>query len=215
MNYIGVIIVSAIILILAFIIYTINFGIPTSDKIINKIESNKESLSYSKEYFIINIPILEKKLKINWESIEAIFLLNKPPLDGEYHNFEYIIIMNKDPEIMMYNNQKWYNRYNLLSVFPKSNKKKLPCVKINDYSNKNFNTFKDAIDKYLVKTKDYLNLKFGNETKEVISGNIKIVTLKSPIKTFGFYKVFDLGNDLKDEKLIEYRNEVKIKNEND
>lgn len=216
-SYISIIIVSAVVLILLFVIYTINFGIPTSNKIINKIKLNKKSLSYSKENFIINIPILEKKLKIYWKSIEAIFLLNKPPLDGEYHNFEYIIIMNKEPEIIMYNNQKWYNRFNLLSIFPKSKQKKLPCVKINDYSNKDFNTFNDAVDKYLMNknTKDYLIQKFGNQINEEKLKNIKITTLKNPIKTIGFHEIFDLGNDLKDEKIIEYRNEVKIKNKHD
>ena len=124
-NHIGIILVSTIILILAFIIYTINFGIPTSNKVINEIESNKKSLSYSNEHFTINIPILEKKLKIYWDSIEAIFLLNKPPLDGEYHNFEYIIILNKEPEIILYSNQKLFNKYNLLSIFSKSKKKKI------------------------------------------------------------------------------------------
>ena len=66
-----------------------------------------------------------------------------------------------------------------------------------------------------LKKKEYLNKKFGNEVKEVKLESIKTIALQNAIKTFGFYKIFDLGNNLNDEKLIEYRNEVKIKKEYD
>lgn len=212
-NYWGIVIVGIITIFLFFLIYTINFGIPTSNKINIEIEKRKKSLVYTNEYFEINNPLLERKKIIYWKTIEAIFLLNKPPLDGEYHNFQYIIILNTEPEDVKYNIQKWYNIFNLSNFFPKRISKDLPIININDDSNKDFNTFSSSINKYLKninkKTPDYLGRKFGNENKEIKLNNNITTSISNPLKTIGFYQIFDLGNDLKDKRLIEYREEVK------
>lgn len=68
-------------------------------------------------------------------------------------------------------------------------------IKIDDYSNLDFDTFYGSIEKYLNTEKKHLifNLKsFGNETK-IIKKNNTIVTIpaRKPYKTLGFYKIFD------------------------
>jgi hypothetical protein len=215
MNSIGFISVIAIVLFLVFIMYSINFGIPTSDKTNKKIEEQKKSLVYTNDKIIINNPVLERKTIIYWNCIEAIFLLNKPPLDGEYHNFEYIIILNREPENIKYVFQKWYNKFFPFNFSSKLNGKNLTVIKINDHNNKDFNTFKDAVNKYLLNMNessvDYFKLSFGNKVEENKLGNTKRMRMEKPIKTIGFYEIFDLGNDLQDEKVIEYREQVKKK----
>ncbi|MDR7211478.1 hypothetical protein [Flavobacterium piscis] len=215
MGWVGFVSIIVIVLFLGFIMYSINFGIPTSNKINNKIEEQKKSLVYTNEKIIIINPILEKKTIIYWKNIEAIFLLNKSPLDGEYHNFEYIIILNREPENIKYEFQKWYNKLRMFNFSSKSKENQLPIIKINDYNNKDFNTFKDAVNKYLLNvnetSSDYFKLKFGNKVEESKIGNTKITKIKNPIKTIGFYEIFDHGNDLNDKKVIEYREQVKNK----
>lgn len=213
MSWGGFVSITAIVLFLGFVMYSINFGIPTSTKINSKIDEQKKSLAYTNEHIIINNPILEKKTLIYWKSIECIFLLNKPPLDGEYHNFEYILILNREPENIKYEFQKWYNKLTIFHFSSKSKGNQLPIIKINDYSNRDFNRFKDAVNKYLLNENetsvDYFKLKFGNEVAENKIGNAKISRVENPIKTIGFYEIFDRGTDLNDEKVIEYREQVK------
>lgn len=213
MSWVGFVSLIVLVLFLGFVMYCTNFGIPTSNKINSKIGEQKESLAYTNENIIINTPILEKKTLIYWKSIECIFLLNKPPLDGEYHNFEYIIILNSEPETIKYEFRKWYNKLTIFHSSSKSKRNQLPIIKINDYSNRDFNTFKDAVNKYLLNENeisvDYFKLKFGNKVEENKKDNTKITRMKNPIKTIGFYEIFDRGTDLNDEKVIEYREQVK------
>ena len=206
---IGIICVSLITLFLSFLIYTINFGIPSSNIINQNIQNRKKKLSFTDTEINIFNPTLEKKIIISWKSIEAIFLLNKIPLDGEYHNFEYSIILNSEPTEVKYEIQNWFNK---ITIFPKLKRKGLPIIRINDESNLDFHTFYEAINKYLPNinndTENYLNLKFGNEIKFTKSGNSTKSNISNPIKTVGFYKIYDKGNKLNDENLNRFREET-------
>jgi hypothetical protein len=168
MGYLPIIIISTIVIIVLYIIHTINSGISISKKAAKKIENSKEKLKYTEEKITIDVPILEEKIILFWNNIEAVFLLNKPPLDGEYHNFEYLIILDYEPNIAKYDIQSWYNK---ISILPKPKNKGLPIIKINDHSNKDFFTFNEAIYKYLAKvnqeSSNNLKLKFGNEVENL------------------------------------------------
>jgi hypothetical protein len=209
-GFIGITCVSVITLFLICILYTLNYGIPASDKAVQRIEDRKRKLVFTEAELIIKIPILEIVQVIKWTTIEAVFLLNKPPLDGEYHNFEYTLILNSDPEVVKYETQSWYNRIN---IFPNLKRKGLPRIRINDDSNSDFYTFHEAINQYLLTgdkdTVNILNLKFGNEVHYEKSGNTTKATISKPIKTMGFYKIFDRSNNLNDETLNRFREETK------
>lgn len=212
-GYLPIISLSIIIIFLLFILYTLNFGISISKKTAKSIEDTKNRPSYSEDKITIDIPILEKTIVLYWDYIEAIFLLNKPPLDGEYHNFEYSIILNSQPTMIPYNIQSWYNKTSILS---KTKSKGLPLIKINDYSNVDFHTFNESINKYLLNAnKDsskYLKLKFGNEIQNIKSINETKVVIEKPLKTIGFYKIFDRENKLSDDRLNMFRQEIDNKN---
>ena len=55
-------------------------------------------------------PGSEKCTVILWKTVEAIFLSNQTPRDGDYHNFKYTFILNKEPKIVKNENQSWFNR---------------------------------------------------------------------------------------------------------
>nr|WP_294931372.1 hypothetical protein [uncultured Flavobacterium sp.] len=212
-GYLPIIIMSGILIIILYIMYAVNFGISISEKTAKKIDDSKERLNYTEEKITIDIPILEEKTVVFWKHIEAIFLLNKLPLDGEYHNFEYLIISNSEPIVIKYDVQSWYNK---ISILPKPKKKGLPIIKINDYSNIDFYTFNEAINKYLVKanpeTSSYLKLKFGNKIQNIKSENTTTKIIDQQLKTFGFYKIFDRENNLNDYNLNTFRKETDNKN---
>ncbi|MFD2908232.1 hypothetical protein ACFSX9_05740 [Flavobacterium ardleyense] len=171
---------------------------------------NKDRLEYFDDNMTIDCPYLQIKEIIKWNSIEAIFLSNRPPGDGEYHNFEYTVILNSDPEEVKYETQSWFNK---TSFLPKLKKRGLPIVRINDDSNRDFHTFNDAIAKYLVnvnvESHNYLSLKFGNEVEYKKTGNTVKATGSKQMKSMGFYKIFDRENDLNDETLDRFREETK------
>jgi len=135
-------------LFLLFIFYSINKGIPTSNKI--NIDKYKEKLSYNSEYFTISTYSYDSVIK--WNNVEAIFLIDSPPLDGEYHNKEYRIFLNENPVIIRKKQQKWYNR-----ILSSPKKQKCPMIKIDDYYNIDFNTFYPSIEKFLIKEKKALD----------------------------------------------------------
>lgn len=189
--------------------YAINFGISISEKTAKRINDSKEKIHYTEEKITIDVPVSEEKIVVFWTDIEAIFLLNKPPLDGEYHNFEYLIILNSKPIVIKYDVQSWYNK---IFFLPEPKKKSLPIIKINDYSNIDFYTFNEAINKYLAKvnpeTHSYLKLKFGNKVQNIKSGNTTKKVIDDPLKTFGFCKIFDRENNLNDYNLNTFRKEA-------
>jgi hypothetical protein len=213
-SYFGIIALGLVVIALSFLLYSINFGISVSKKTTEKVNDTKKRLAYTESKVIIDVPILEKKIELFWNTIEAIFLLNKPPLDGEYHNFEYTIVLNSEPTTVPYDVQSWYNK---ISILPKPKKKGLPIIKINDDSNSDFHTFNEAVHKYLRNVNEdsteYLKLKFGNEVENIKTKTETKMVLDKPIKTIGFYAIFDRGNDLNDERLHTFRQETANKNQ--
>lgn len=169
----------------------------------------KETKNYceycNKGFTIVNL-LLERKTFISWSSIEAIFLSNNPPGDGDYHNFEYSIILNKEPVETNFENQKWYNK---IFKFSKTKKNQLPLIRINDYWYKDFKTFGPAIEKYLIETNshlnEYLEYKFGNKVKPEKKNGVTYFKSEEPLKQFGFYKIFDRNNNLNDNRLKQFR----------
>ncbi|MCL1668193.1 hypothetical protein M2T82_08995 [Elizabethkingia ursingii] len=181
-------------LLLLFILYSINKGIPSSHKVMSTIEKNKDRLEFNESGFIVNSPVMQYRQIIEWHMIEAIYCLNTIPLDGTYHNFEYSIFLSQPAKTVKYSNLSWYNKL----FASQSNSLE---IKINDYSNIDFNKLHPAIEKYLLKEEimpEYLQKKFGNDSlpKDLI---------KKSIKAFGLYKVYDIGNSTHNEKLKEYR----------
>lgn len=184
--------------------YEINQG-----QSLDEINKYKRRLYYGDQYFTVDYPYLEQKEIIYWSSIEAIFLSNSPPLDGEYHNFEYSIFLNSTPHVVKYEVQNWFNR---LSIFPTPKMKVLPILKIRDDDNRDFHTFDAAIHKYLTEVNrdstKYLTLKFGNEMHIVKSEDTTKGQLHGSIKSLGFYSIYDRNSSLADPTLLRYRQEA-------
>lgn len=204
LNLTAAIVLGLIALLLGYIIYKIHFGSAVS----KQQELAKDRLSYTEQYLILDHVLLQEKETIQWGSVEAVFLSNSPPLEGEYHNFEYLFILNTKPSIARYKDQSWYNK---MSFLPQSKSKKYPIIRINDHRNKDFFLLKDAINTHLAKndTLDYyLGLKFGNEVKTERIGHVAKTYSEKPLKTLGFYKIFDRNNQLDDETLIRLRKEA-------
>lgn len=195
-------------LLLLFILYSINKGIPSSHKVISTIDKNKEKLEFNDKELIINSPVMEHKQIIEWSAIEAIYCLNMIPLDGTYHNFEYSIFLKKPAKTEKYKDLSWYNKL----VSSENNSLEL---KINDYDNIDFKKLHPAVEKYLIKketSENYLHKKFGNDVRSVQDNT---TTTEFPanrsLKTFELYKIYDKGDHTNDEKLKEYRaNAIKI-----
>lgn len=203
-SVIGVIVLSCLALLLGYIAYSLNFGILVSTKQLGIL---KDQLSYSDQGFILYHSLLEYNEIVPWESVEAIFLSNRIPLEGEYHNFEYLIFLNTAPTINKSSHQSWFNR-----ILPLPKVKK-GMIQIDDHRNIDFYKFKEAISKHLVKNNKleyYLGLKFGNETHksstDKSSTEASLVTLKS----FGFYKIFDRGSNLGNEMLTRCRQDSSL-----
>lgn len=189
---------------LLFILYTINKGIPNSNQ---AKESNqyKAKLLYHQDYF--TIVTYTQDLIINWRDIEAIFFINSPPLDGEYHTMEYRIFLNKKPETVRKQPLKWYDK-----ILPEPKQEKFPMLKIDDHYHIDFNTFYPSLQKFLLTeniSSDFLNGKFGNEVKYTQKGNKTIgIPYNKQLRTTGFYKIFDKGNYANSGSLKEYREQA-------
>ncbi|WP_123942187.1 hypothetical protein [Chryseobacterium sp. G0186] len=200
---------SFVSLLLLFILYSINKGIPSSHRVISTIEESKDRLEFNDGAFIIDSPLLQQKQIIEWKAVEAIYCLNMIPLDGTYHNFEYSFFLNKPPVIVKYSNLKWYNR-----LFSSSESHSFE-VKIDDYNNIDFNKIHQATNTFLLKKETssaYLHKKFGNNIRSV-KKNDTITSFSSdkPLKTFELYQIYDRGNTTQNDKLKEYRdNATKI-----
>lgn len=190
---------------LLFILYTINKGIPTL-KHTEKINKYKAKLLYHQDNFAV--VTYTQDLIINWSDIEAIFFINSPPLDGEYHTMEYRIFLHKKPEAIRKQPLKWYDK-----ILPEPKPEKFPMIKIDDYYHINFNTFYPSLEKFLLTEKissDFLNGKFGNEVKYIQKENKTIgVPYNKQLKTTGFYKIFDKGTYVDSGSLKEYREQAK------
>lgn len=196
------------ILILLIFLFINSFYNVISPPSYEKTMSNKWYSEYSEEGFKTFSPSSQQYTYISWQSIEAIFLSNQTPRDGDYHNFRYTFILNKEPEIIKYENQNWFNR-NIDRMLPNVKKSGLPIYSTDDYIQRDFNKISDAIEKYLEGSNknldNYLSKKFGNDVKQM-NGQYKNT---KPLKYFGFYKIFDRNNPLNDSVLNKFREETK------
>lgn len=168
----------------------------------------KDKLTYNENEFIIDNVQLEYKEIITWKSVEAIYLFSSPPSDGEYHNYEYSIVLNKLPEKIIYKKRTEYKKHIEL-LLPEKGKKELPIIRINDFRNLNFNSFENATKKNLTNTNLEINydLKFGNK----LHSNTTTPLNQQSLKSFGFYQIFDRGNNLNDKNLDRFRKEINKK----
>lgn len=169
----------------------------------------KDKLTYKENGFIIDNVQLEYTEVITWQSVEAIYLFNSPPGDGEYHNYEYSIVLNKLPEKIPYKKRTKYRKH-IESLLPKKEKTGLPILRINNYRNLNFSTFENAIKTNLnnINSGFNYNSKFGNKLRSDRTTNVTIPLNKLNLKSSGFYQIFDKGNDLNDKNLDSFRKEI-------
>ncbi|KUJ63473.1 hypothetical protein AR687_01930 [Flavobacteriaceae bacterium CRH] len=174
---------------------------------------HKDKLTYNENEFIIDNVQLQYKEVITWESVEAIYLFNNPPGDGEYHNYEYSIVLNNLPEKIVYEKRTKYKKH-IESLLPKTEKKGLPIIRINDYRNLNFNTFENAIKTNLTNINLDLNynLKFGNKLLLNKITNTTTPLNQQNLKKIGFYQIFDRGNNLNDYTINTFRKETENEN---
>lgn len=166
---------------LLFILYTINKGVPTANRT-GDINQYKAKLVYHQDYF--TIVTYSQDQMIYWRDIEAIFLINSPPLDGEYHTMEYRIFLDKEPEITRKQPLKWYDR-----ILPEPKQGKFPMIKIDDDYHIDFNTFYPSLEKFLF-----------TETAGIL--------YNKELKTTGFYKIFDKGTFADSGSLKDYREQA-------
>ena len=157
-------------------------------------------------------PGSEECMVILWESVEAIFLSNQTPRDGDYHNFKYTFILNKEPKIVKNENQSWFNRI-IGKILPKVKISGLPTYETDDHIQKDFKSIAPAIEKYLGITntnqKSFLSMKFGNKVEDLKKTNNQYYTEGKSLKYFGFYKIFDRNTKLEDALLNRFREETK------
>lgn len=204
LSVIGMVVMVLVGFLLGSLIYGLHFGVAVS----TERENFKDRLSYTMEGLVLDHVLLQQKEIIDWKTVEAIFLSNSPPLDGEYHNFEYLIFLNAQPTRVDYQTQSWYNK---MALLPKTKPDRYPLVRINDHKNRDFAMVRDAIKMNLAvsdKLEYNLGLKFGNEIKADKMGAVTNAYVGKPLKTLGLYKIFDRNNPLDDETLTRFRKEA-------
>lgn len=198
------IVIGIIDLVLIIVFFSINIKNYGSEKQTYQSENCKNKLSSNDIGFTIDSPLMQEKTNVAWCQIEAIFLINSAPLDGEYFNFQYIIFAKNPITILPYENQKWYNK-----LFPpRTDYSEMSRILIDDYRNIDFHDFFPMAKIHLSNVNDnipkYLNFKFGNNISELIlfksSNNIE-----KSINNLGFYCVFDRKTNIQNNILNDYR----------
>ncbi|MCW2259846.1 MULTISPECIES: hypothetical protein [Sphingobacterium] len=166
----------------------------------------KGKLSYNNDAY--TVITYSKDIVVSWNSVEAIFYINSPPLDGEYHNKEYRIFLNNDPVIINKRPLKWYD-----TILPSPKKEEYPMIKIDDYYNIDFDTFLPSIERFLMIKNippGFLNGKFGNQVDYAKKEKAVIgVPHNKLLMTTGFYVLYDKGSH-SDFELKEYRKNATI-----
>jgi hypothetical protein len=169
---------------LIFILYIINKRTPSSvlsDKT-HDLHQYKAKLAYHQNSF--TIASYSQDIIISWNSIEAIFLINAQPLDGEYHHKEYRIFLNTEPETIRKRPLSWYHK-----ILPEPKKEQFPMIKIDDYYNIDFETFYPSAERFLM---DKNTVSYFRENKN------KLITS-------GFQIIFDKGTPTDNGLLKDYR----------
>ena len=199
-KYAAAFILFIILIILFLLLYALNKGVPISDKFYK----SRRKISHNDSSFTLHLSSYD--LIIKWNEVEAIFMANFPPAEGDNHTMEYRLILNKEPLEIRKDKNTWLD--NFLS-FPKE---KYPLVIIDNYNYRStdFYNFHILVKKYLIREK---NIKidispkrfFGNKVEIIKNKDSIIMTPSGKIRVEGFQLVFDRGNDIKDKRLLEYR----------
>jgi hypothetical protein len=199
-KYAAAFILFIILIILFLLLYAINKGVPISDKFYK----SRRRISHNDSFFTLHLSSYD--LIIKWDEVEAIFMANFPPAEGDNHTIEYRLILNKEP--LEIRKDKNTSLDNFLS-FPKE---KYPLVIIDNYNycSTDFYNFHILVKKYLIREKNIeidISPKkfFGNKVEIVKNKDSIIMTPSGKIRVEGFQLVFDRGSDIKDKRILEYR----------
>lgn len=199
-KYAAAFILFIILIILFLLLYAINKGVPISDKFYK----SRRRISHNDSFFTLHLSSYD--LIIKWDEVEAIFMANFPPAEGDNHTIEYRLILNKEPLEIRKDKNTWLD--NFLS-FPKE---KYPLVIIDNYNycSIDFYNFHILVKKYLIREKNIeidISPKkfFGNKVEIVKNKDSIIMTPSGKIRVEGFQLVFDRGSDIKDKRILEYR----------
>jgi len=199
-KYAAAFILFIILIILFLLLYTLNKGVPISDKFYK----SRRRISYNDSFFTLHLSSYD--LIIKWDEVEAIFMANFPPSEGDNHTMEYRLILNKEPLEIRKDKNTWLD--NFLSF----SKEKYPLVIIDNYNycSSDFYNFHILVKKYLIGEKNIeidISPKrfFGNKVEIMKNKDSIIMTPSGKIRIERFQLVFDRGNDIKDKRFLEYR----------
>ena len=140
-KYAAAFVLFMVLIILFLLLYALNKGVPISDKFCK----SRRRISYNDSFFTLHLSSCD--LIIKWDEVEAIFMANFPPAEGDNHTMEYRLILNKKPLEIRKEKNTWLD--NFLS-FPKE---KYPLVIIDNYKydRTDFYNFHILIKKYLIR----------------------------------------------------------------
>ena len=199
-KYTAAFILFIILIILFLLLYALNRGVPIADKFYK----SRRRISHNDSFFTLHLSSCD--LIIKWDEVEAIFMANFPPTEGDNHTMEYRLILNKEPLEIKKDKNTWLD--NFLS-FPKE---KYPLVIIDNYNycSTDFYNFHILVKKYLIRGKNIeidISPKrfFGNKVEIIKNKDSIMMTPSGKISVEGIQLVFDRGNDIKDKRLLEYR----------
>lgn len=199
-KYAAAFILFIILIILFLLLYALNKGVPIADKFYK----SRRRISHNDSFFTLHLSSCD--LIIKWDEVEAIFMANFPPTEGDNHTMEYRLILNKEPLEIKKDKNTWLD--NFLS-FPKE---KYPLVIIDNYNycSTDFYNFHILVKKYLIREKNIeidISPKrfFGNKVEIIKNKDSIMMTPSGKISVEGIQLVFDRGNDIKDKRLLEYR----------
>lgn len=164
-KYAAAFILFIILIILFLLLYAINKGVPISDKFYK----SRRRISHNDSFFTLHLSSYD--LIIKWDEVEAIFMANFPPAEGDNHTIEYRLILNKEPLEIRKDKNTWLD--NFLS-FPKE---KYPLVIIDNYNycSTDFYNFHILVKKYLIREK---NIEIDISPKKFFGNKVEIVKNK-------------------------------------
>ena len=199
-KYAAAFVLFMVLIILFLLLYALNKGVPIADKFYK----SRRRISHNDSFFTLHLSSYD--LIIKWDEVEAIFMANFPPTEGDNHTMEYRLILNKEPLEIRKDKNTWLD--NFLS-FPKE---KYPLVIIDNYnySRTDFYNFHILIKKYLIRGKNieidiFPKRFFGNKVEIIKKKDSIMMTPSGKVRVEGFQLVFDRGNDINDKRLLKYR----------
>ena len=199
-KYAAAFVLFMVLIILFLLLYALNKGVPISDKFYK----SRRRISHNDSFFTLHLSSCD--LIIKWDEVEAIFMANFPPTEGDNHTMEYRLILNKEPLEIRKDKNTWLD--NFLS-FPKE---KYPLVIIDNYNycSTDFYNFHILVKKYLIRGKNieidiFPKRFFGNKVEIIKNKDSTMMTPSGKISVEGIQLVFDRGNDIKDKRLLKYR----------